>query len=246
MSPRDLNWDGCVNVRDLGGHRTEDGGETRYGRVIRADSIRGLSETGWRALVEYGVRGIVDLRWAGELTEDPPGKPPVAVTHVSLFGNRTEMSAVDALVAPLKQAAARRRQSYLELLKRFRPNFARAVGAVAAAPEGGVVVHCAGGVDRTGLVVALLLRLAGVPAHDVARDYAASETNWAPYTPEWINEAATEEERESRALLARCPPEAMVSVLDELETAHGGVHAYLLSAGADRLTLWRARERLRA
>jgi protein-tyrosine phosphatase len=245
VSPRDLNWDGCVNVRDLGGHRTEDGGETQYGRVIRADSVRGLSEAGWRALVDYGVRGIVDLRWAEELAEDPPLEFPMDVTHVSLFGDRTEMSAVDALVAPIKDPAARKRESYIEFLKRFRTNFGRAVSAVAGAPEGGVVVHCAGGVDRTGLTVALLLRVCGVPTRDVAADYAASEQRWAPYIPEWVNDATTEEEREWRTLLARCPPEAMVSVLDELERTHGGVEAYLLGAGADRPSLRRVRERLR-
>ena len=43
---RDLAWDGCLNVRDLGGHRTDDGGETRYGAIVRADSIRQLTDDG--------------------------------------------------------------------------------------------------------------------------------------------------------------------------------------------------------
>ena len=39
MRSRDLIWDGCLNVRDLGGHPTADGRETRFDSVVRADSL---------------------------------------------------------------------------------------------------------------------------------------------------------------------------------------------------------------
>ena len=69
---RDLVWDGLLNVRDLGGHPTEDGGETKFDSVVRADSVRQLSEDGWRALVDYGMKTVVDLRTNEELEADPP------------------------------------------------------------------------------------------------------------------------------------------------------------------------------
>jgi len=52
---RILRWDGCVNVRDLGGLPLAGGGETAYRVVVRADWLPGLNEAGRRALVEYGV-----------------------------------------------------------------------------------------------------------------------------------------------------------------------------------------------
>ena len=55
LQPRDLVWDGCLNVRDLGGLPTRDGRETRFGAVVRADSVRALSVEGWDALLAYGV-----------------------------------------------------------------------------------------------------------------------------------------------------------------------------------------------
>src|SRR5919204_1655163 len=79
---RDLVWEGLLNVRDLGGHSTEDGGETRFGSVVRADSVRRLSNDGWAALVDYGVKTIVDLRANEELEADPPAELPVEVLHV--------------------------------------------------------------------------------------------------------------------------------------------------------------------
>jgi protein-tyrosine phosphatase len=244
-SRRDLRWDGCVNVRDLGGHPHEDGGETRFGAVVRADSVRGLSDQGWDALVGYGVRRIVDLRWHEELAEDPPHELPVDVVHIPLFGERNEAAhEVNALVHSIDDPAERRSVMYLEFLRRYPGNFARAIAAVGTAPEGTVVVHCAGGVDRTGLVSALLLRLAGVAPEHIAADYAVSETNWAPRTGVWIDEADTEDEREFRRFLSRMPPEAMLQVLETLEREHGGAAAYLREAGAAPEDLEAARARL--
>jgi protein tyrosine/serine phosphatase len=244
---RDLHWDGCVNVRDLGGHPTVDGGETRFGAIVRADSVRGLSDEGWEALVSYGVRRIIDLRWHEELAEDPPRDLPVDVVHVPLLGERNDASGreIDALLEGLDDPAARRCMMYLEFLRRYPANFAKAVAEVARAPEGAVVVHCAGGVDRTGLVSALLLRLAEVAPEQIAQDYAASEANWAPRTDAWIAEAETDDEREFRRFLSRMPAEAMLGVLEALERNHGGAAGYLRHAGVADEDLEAARARLR-
>jgi hypothetical protein len=77
-----LAWEGCLNVRDLGGHPTEDGGETHFGAVVRVDNVRQLTAAGWQALLGYSVRRIVDLRWQHERDEDPAGDVPVDVVHV--------------------------------------------------------------------------------------------------------------------------------------------------------------------
>jgi protein-tyrosine phosphatase len=242
---RSLAWDGLVNVRDLGGHPTEDGGETRFGRIVRADSVRRLSDAGWAALVDYGVRRIVDLRWDEELEADPPRELPVDVVHVPLFGSRRDMDEVNELVAALEPPVESRRATYLECLTRFSSNFAAAIEAVAAGDEGAVVVHCAGGVDRTGLVSALLLRLAGVSREEIAADYALSGPNWAPFMEEWIGEAESEHERRLRRILSVVPAEAMLGTLDALEAKHAGVRGYLRASGVEDASLDRLVARLR-
>jgi protein tyrosine/serine phosphatase len=232
MAERVLDWEGCVNVRDLGGLPTEDGGETRHGSVVRADNARRLTDAGWEALAAHGVRRLVDLRWPEELAEDAPGEVPIEVVHVSLFGE-LDQAYYDELTQRLSQWTERvdlTRESYLEFLERYRENVARAVTAVARA-DGAVVVHCAAGKDRTGLVAALLLRLAGVSIELVADDYGASEKNLAALTEAWREEAPDEAERERRRELYGTPREAMVGVLTELERRYGGVREYLLAAG---------------
>jgi len=243
---RQLLWDGCRNIRDLGGLPTTDGGETRFGVVVRADNVTLLSEEGWQALADYGVRRIVDLRHAEELDEDGPHQAGIDVVHAPTVADSTVFAEVDKLLAGITDPASWRRANYLEILRRAAANFGNAVSAVANSSDGAVLIHCAGGVDRTGIVSALLLRVAGVEVDTVAADWAESEQNWAPTIQPWIDGAPTEEERVKRKLLSVMPPGAMRDVLVELEAQHGGTRGYLVGAGVAEGELDQIRARLRS
>ena len=248
---RDLVWDGLLNVRDLGGHPTEDGEETRFGSVVRADSVRQLSDDGWRALVDYGMKTIVDLRTDEELEADPPAELPVEVLHVPFLetdrGDWPEIEKeLEAVVKAAPDVAAATRDVYLVFLEHYAQNVAAAVRAVADAPEGGVVIHCAGGKDRTGLVTAFLLHLAGVDTEEIARDYALSEQRLRARHDKWIEEAETEEERERLKRMAQTPADSIKGVFAELERRYGSVDGYLRHGGLTGDELTRARARLRS
>jgi protein tyrosine/serine phosphatase len=220
---------------------------TRHNRIVRADNVRRLSAEGWRALVEHGVRRIVDLRFPEEIADDVPGDAPVEVVHVSVLGERrTEewLATFNAAMDEATDAASYLVWSYGAFLELYRERFAAAVRAVADAPEGAVLVHCMGGKDRTGLLVALLLRVADVPVDVVAADYGLTEGNLAASGAEWIATAPDEAERRRRILLQPAPVAAMRGVIAELETRHGGVHAYLRGGGIDERALDRIRTRL--
>lgn len=241
-----LAWEGCVNVRDLGGLPTEAGGSTRLGEVVRSDNVRKLTDAGWRALAAHGVTRIVDLRWPEELAEDAPRDVDVEVVHVSVLGERFDpeyVAELDAHLHSVDDAAEHYVWSYLDFLERGRERFGRALAAIADA-EGTVVVHCAGGKDRTGLVSALLLRLAGVAPATIAADYARSGPNLAESTRAWIEAAPDERERRKRELLAPTPAEAMERVLAELERRYGDVASYLRAAGLDAAHVARLKDRL--
>ena len=242
---RNLAWGGLLNARDLGGHPTEEGGETRWSSVVRADSVRQLTDAGWQALVDYGVRTIVDLRSDEELAEDPPAELPVNAVHVSFFDDRPEVfDEVEQASAAAASHSEATREVYLIFLEHFRANVAAAVRAVANAPEGGVVVHCHGGKDRTGLVTAFLLRLAGVPIDEIAADYALSEERLQSRHEEWFAEAADEAELDRLHRISKTPASSMVQVLEELERRYGSIAEYLKAGGATDEDLARARARL--
>jgi protein-tyrosine phosphatase len=243
---RDLAWSGLLNARDLGGHPTEDGGETRYGSIVRADSVRQLTDEGWQAVVDYGVQTIVDLRSNEELAQDPPAELPIQAIHVSFFDDRPDVfDEVERAGARAATHADATRDIYLIFLEHFRANIATAIRAIGDAPEGGIVVHCHGGKDRTGLVSAFLLRLAGVPIEEIAVDYARSEKRLRTRHEQWFAEAADEAELERLHRISKTPPESMVGVLEELERRYGSIAGYLRAGGATDEELERARARLR-
>jgi protein-tyrosine phosphatase len=244
-------WDGCLNVRELGGLPTADGGETRFGSIVRADDVHQLNEAGWRALVDHGVRTVIDLRGDHERADDPPRELPVEVVHVPFMeANEAEWEEIaeeiEAASAAAPDVATSTRDVYLIFLERFRDNVAAAVRAVAQAPEGGVVIHCVGGKDRTGLLAAFLLHLAGVPDEEIAADYALSEERLLPRHEGWFAAAESEEELERLRRIAQTPAASMAGVFQELARRHGSVEDYLRELGLTEGELELARGRLRA
>jgi protein tyrosine/serine phosphatase len=252
LSPsRDLVWDGCLNVRELGGLPTADGGETRRGAIVRADSVRQLSDEGWRALVDHGVRTVLDLRGDHEREDDPPAELPVEVVHVPFMeASEAEWEEIaeeiEAAATAAPDIATSTRDVYLIFLERFKDNVAASVSALARAPEGGIVIHCVGGKDRTGLLAAFLLELAGVDVETIAADYALSEERLLSRHEAWFEAAESAEELERLQRIAQTPAASMVGVFTELERRYGGVEGYLRTAGVSDEELELARARLRA
>ncbi len=201
-----------------------------------------LTAAGRRALVEYGVRTVVDLRRHDERTRDVPLEPPVDVVHVPL--DDWHQQEIHSLWRSEGDDEAGVRAAYRMMTETLAPNFARAIEVVADAPPGGVVVHCYAGKDRTGLTCAMLLRLAGVGIDDIAADYGLSGDNIRTLIEPWADAAPDERERALRLRIGSSPPQVMTDVLTALEERHGDVRGYLLAAGADPAALDRARERL--
>jgi protein tyrosine/serine phosphatase len=113
--------------------------------------------------------------------------------------------------------------------------------------EGAALVHCAAGKDRTGVVVALALTVAGVPAEAVVADYAASAER---------TEAIMARLRRSRlyardvtskpAQLQRPRAETMAAFLEQMDARYGGVAAWLTDHDMPAADLAALRVKLRA
>lgn len=175
---RDLYWSGGYNIRDLGGLPTTDGRQTVAGRIVRSATLDRLTEAGWASLVAHGVRTVVDLRNAGESGDRVAAKPD-SVTVVQV--------PVDDIAGQDWFRSVRHLDGTPRIFERYlgdRPAAVAAVfRAVAAAEPGGIVVHCAGGRDRTGLASLVLLAVADAEPAAIAADYVLSyaqqRTAWA-------------------------------------------------------------------
>jgi protein tyrosine phosphatase (PTP) superfamily phosphohydrolase (DUF442 family) len=165
IANRDLAWEGCDNVRDLGGL-----GRMKPGAVVRMDAPIRLTAAGWAALWDYGVRTILDLRAEDEAESQPDEMPwpaGVATVRVPLDPEPgtpfyEHWAPIDNLATPLYLPA---------LLAEYPERVTAAVKAVADAEPGCVVVHCSGGKDRTGLISLVLLALAGAEPEEIVADY---------------------------------------------------------------------------
>src|SRR5262249_14631024 len=248
------------NARDLGGLSIAGGGETRRGAVVRSDTLRQLTEDGWGALEAFGIRTILDLRFqlevdANEPLDSGPGRLSRELSSAGRGGAgiRTELVSIlgepdpslgdhlDGISKAQPDEAGSTRAVYLELLAMFRPRFVTAVGAIANAAPGGVLVHCHAGKDRTGLVVALLLGVIGGSPDAIAADYALSGPNLAVSLASWINGVDDPDEREHRRRVGLSPERAMIDVLEALEERYGGATGYLAGGGLPEPDLERLR-----
>jgi protein tyrosine/serine phosphatase len=175
---RDLDWDGCVNARDLGGLPTVHGGVTRRAALIRSEAVDRLSPDGWRALRDFGVRTIIDLREDDERGEPGDG---VETVHIPLDRIADDPEFWDDWMhgpqfgTPLY---------YGPFVERFPERIDEVLEAIEQAPPGGVLVHCVGGRDRTGLVAIAALAAVGVAPETIAEDYARGAERAHTHDPE--------------------------------------------------------------
>src|SRR5437868_3058205 len=155
---RHLNWPDCQNARDLGG-LPRPGGLTRSHVLVRSDYLGHLTAPGREALIAYGVTTVIDLRSASEVANKPnpfaDGSGP-AYVHRELIDDANMRQIGDS---------PDMFERYLTILDN-RPQAFRAIFESVAAVDGGVLFHCYAGKDRTGLIAAMLLHLAGVSPGD--------------------------------------------------------------------------------
>jgi protein tyrosine/serine phosphatase len=229
---RRLVWADLFNVRDLGGLPTPSG-PTHFRSVVRADNLSRLTDAGRAAMFGYGIETIVDLRSPRELNLIAnPLRDHRAYRHFPLLqdADLDEVNRLEGISAVYRWQVDRRGAM-----------FAATLHALAEAPPGGVVVHCHAGKDRTGLVAALLLSLAGVERDVIVDDYALSDQEMqALYEVETADEVDLDLKHAMR-LKYHAYPDVMAGLLDYLDDAHGGVIAYLEAIGVSG----ESRERLR-
>lgn len=241
-----LSWTGCYNVRDLGGLVTRDGKVTRHGALVRSDLPVRLDNDGRAALHRHGVRTVIDLRFSIERDQAPnPFESPalfdgeIAYRPVSLLGE--DIESLDAVLVGKATPA----EQYSAELDYARSEVADIFRTIVEAAPGGVLIHCHAGKDRTGMVIALLLGLVGVPDEAIAEDYALSDSCLEAYYEAELKKAKSEDERE-RMMKGRIYtlPENILGVLAHLEKTYGGVEPYLFQCGLEARTLQAVRERL--
>jgi protein-tyrosine phosphatase len=253
-----IDLEGAVNVRDLGGLPTVDGGSTVPGRLLRSENLQDLSPADVTTLVkEIGVTTVVDLRTAGELEVEGPGPlDAVASVHhehypiLKELGSAGEAVSEALLVTKIERDRARYPDDvvtghYLGYLEERPEDVTGALRAVATA-EGAAIVHCAAGKDRTGVIVALALTVARVEPEAIVADYMATADRIEAIIGRLRRSRTYAKDMSSRPVTAHLPrAETMRAFLEQLDVRYGGLPRWLAGHGfaGDEFSLLRARLR---
>lgn len=176
MQERTLRLPGAVNLRDFGGYETEDGRQVRRRRLYRSGSLTRLSPAAQQAFVEdLRVHTICDLRRPDEREEEPTPFPPdrprrveIPIDPGSAIAMRSEFTRRQV---PVEERIAFMVAINEELARHHREDYARMFEALLDIEDGGFLLHCAAGKDRTGFGCALILHALGVDEQVVLEDY---------------------------------------------------------------------------
>ncbi len=222
---------GLVNLRDLGGLPLTGGGRTRAGVLFRSESLQEATDADSELLLrEFRLGAVLDLRSARETVSE--GRGPLASASVSYLNIPLNPAPVDLATSSDMRPGELTAQVYRAFAddpEGGLPKVFRLLPELMAAPT---LIHCAAGKDRTGLVVAMTLEIAGVTRDAVIADYLVSQVN-----NHRVNEMLSRSPR-YRAHMTKVHPEfyevhefAITEYLQSLDRDFGGVRGWAQSAG---------------
>ncbi|HLU75456.1 MAG TPA: tyrosine-protein phosphatase [Nonomuraea sp.] len=219
---RHIKFANIHNFRDLGGYATADGRSVRWQRLYRADSLGWLAGDDVERFRALRVRTVIDLRHAYET--EKYGRVPedhgLAYHNLPIEGRRWDVDVFDADQGVARFLADR----YLETAEDGVENLRVALETICRADSAPVVVHCAAGKDRTGLLSALVLYLLGVSEDDIVADYALTGLATDRFIADW---QARHPGAEAWTGFGQAPAEAMRLFLADLRARHGSVESYV-------------------
>ena len=215
---------------------------TRWRQFVRADLLSGLPLESQAALVHYGIRTVIDLRTTAEslvAPDDFTGSSDIKYHHYNLLGDAELPSYAVNLGTPSGLA-----EHYSWILDNRQSQIRDTLSTLASPESLPAVFHCLGGTDRTGIIAALLLSIAGVPEDTIAEDYSLSAQGLvdrflAEGVPEWM---PPEDLVSGRALETLAPADVVLMTLQRLDARYGGVEAYARTIGLTTEQIKRLRD----
>jgi protein-tyrosine phosphatase len=238
---RHIGFDRLHNFRDVGGYSTSDGRAVQWRRLYRSDGLGKLAGADLAKFHTLGVKTVIDLRYPEEIARRGrvPDYPGLVYHNLSIEHRPYKQATIAPDVEPVRFLADRN----AEVLADGVVELAQALAAIASAESAPVVIHCAAGKDRTGLLAALVLALVGVDDEDIIADYALTELAADKFIADW--QARPTNPPITWPAYGHAPAEAMRRTLKELAATHGSAHDYARDRlGADDALLAALRARL--
>lgn len=236
--PTTISINGLHNLRDLGDLPTIHGRTIARNQFFRSDSPHMITRHGQQQLINLGIGTIIDLRSENERNRLPN---PLANHPEVLYHNIPLMA--DGIIEQNAEELTHLGAFYRFLLHNSQPAFAK-VFSTMAEQSGAILIHCQVGKDRTGLVAALLLELAGTLPEYIIEDYVASRTNITPLLPALRMHRPEHISIQQYERLLDAHAEHMQDFLQELVRTYGSASQYLNHIGVSTFQINLLRKKL--
>lgn len=223
---RNLRFEGAKNVRDLGGLPTADGRRTRHGVIFRADGLSRLTAADVERLAGLGLRTIIDLRYDAERAKAPDrvpaGRPPAFFHRGFMPQGSIEMfRGVNERRCDAGEAFELMRTNYGRIPFEHTAELGDALHHLLEPERAPHLIHCTSGKDRTGILVAFVLRALDVPVAQVVADYELSNIEHQP-----VDAFAPDARPEAVAVVMAARAEYLLATLDAIDARCGSFTAY--------------------
>ena len=177
---RYYSWEKTLNFRDLGGIRSANGQQLRWGMLFRSGHLHELKTKEWPQLEDMGIKTVIDLRTIGEKNHKPDHLPhSIRQIHIPISGitdedlERTEKEIRKQ--SPEEFDGEGKMQTVMERFARDGvADFRKIFEILLDENNYPLVFHCTAGKDRTGLLSAFILHALGVDSEVVLNDYLLS------------------------------------------------------------------------
>ncbi len=212
---RMLKVESMTNIRDLGGYETQAGYYTKSHKFIRSTNPAKLTDDEKIYLYNYGIRVQIDLRSDFEVEQQPSSL--INYRDIEYY-NVNLMKAKDLNILPKEIANYQDLAGfYIFMLEANKEQFKEVFEIFYNHPYDAIMFNCSAGKDRTGVIAALLLDLAGCHEYDIVKDYSELEK-----LIDAKNHAFLESE-----------PRMMMKFFDYLRGHYGSAKEYLVNCGMD-------------
>lgn len=229
---RHLKLTGGLSLRDLGGYETADGKLIRWCSLLRGYNLHHLSPATQQAIIDYGVKTIIDLRALSDVKNEryvSIKSPEIRYFNLPLLGERNLPQLKN------KKTAKKIMLEFAHFIFEERSPQIKQILETIATNQTAFLIYGASEQDRTGIIIALLLAIANVPIKDIARDYILSEKYASLLSPTTKNQ--TIEAEFTRRLLFS--PEAIMQPFKYLAERYGSIAAYLQAIGINTVNIKR-------
>lgn len=243
---RRLPLENLYNARDLGGYITKDKKVTKWFRFLRTDDLHHASAADQKYLKEYGVTTVIDLRSKNELATNPnPFKDDTEIDYHNcslLVGDATKPN--EEMMKKMLEGGNVLGNMYLGMLQQAQPTI-KEIFEIIGESKGTVLYHCTAGKDRTGVISALLLGLAGASSADIVNNYIETYhyLNESPFIHQNnTNLQLSEEMLRIKESFLNSDAKNMEMLLKYIHDNYGTIPEYLTKIGIEKKILNKIKE----